>query len=124
MSKMPNPKKVEYQENQRYDAVVNAVSQKWICSCGKEFKIAAEQNECGNMPAHDKHAHGNTHNRKTYGRDISKIFRSEVQRIRAEAFHEHAIHSTKENKPEYKQHLVSPEVQENQLYGKRIIETP
>ena len=65
------------------------------------------------MPAHNKHANSNADDGKADGSNVSKVFRRQVQRICAKTLHKHAIYRTKKNKPEYKQNLVSPEVQEN-----------
>ncbi len=64
------------------------------------------------MPAHDKHTNRNTDNGKADGSNIAKIFRRQVQRIGAKTFHKDSINCTKKDKPEYKQNLVSPEMQE------------
>ena len=53
--------------------------------------MAAEQNKCGNVPAHDKHADGNPHNRCTYRIYITQIFRSQEQCISTKCLHEAAV---------------------------------
>ena len=86
--------------------------------------MAAEQNEGGNIPAHDEHANGHTHDGSTDGVHIAKIFRSQEQRIGTKAFHEAAVYHAEHDDPECKQHLVLPEMQEDQLYRKRVEYTP
>jgi hypothetical protein len=113
---MPRFKKIKQQKDQGNNAVVDAISQKWIRGCGQEFKVPAKQNECSNMPTHDKHSDGHTNKAKTDWGNISEIFWRQVQRIGAKCLHENSINSAEEYKPEKEQNLVSPEMQEDQLY--------
>jgi len=109
---MPGLEEIEHKEEEGDNAVVDAISQEWICGRGQEFEIAAEKNECRHVPAHNKHSHCDTYNGKADGGNISKIFRSQIKRVGTKTFHEHPIHRAEKNKPEYKQNLVSPEMQE------------
>ena len=64
--------------------------------------MTTEQNEAGNIPAHNKHSDRNTNYARAKSIYISKIFRRQVKWIGTKAFHESAIDSTKQNKPENK----------------------
>ena len=75
------------------------------------------------MPAHDKYSDGNTDNSKTHRRNISQIFRSEEKWVGSKIFHKQTINREEKNDPEYKQHLVPPEMKENQLYRQGKIKT-
>ena len=78
----------------------------------------AEQDEGADIPAHDKHGDGCTHQCGTDRIDISQIFRGQVKRISAECIHEAAVDNRKQNKPKHQQYLVFPKVQEQQLNRK------
>src|ERR1700733_14385070 len=100
MIKMPCLNEEKNEKDQWNDTIINTVSQKRIGSGGQEFEVPAEENECGNVPAHDEHSNGNAYDRKTYGAYIPEVFRRQVKRIGTKIFHEHPIDNTKKNKPE------------------------
>jgi hypothetical protein len=73
---MPCSEKIEYQENQRDNTVVNAVPEKGVCCSSKKFEMTTEQDESSDMPAHDKHSDCNAHESETEYSNISQVFRS------------------------------------------------
>lgn len=82
----------------------------------------AEQDKRRDIPAHDKHTDRRAYNGIADGIDISQVFRGEEKGIGAKGFHECAIHRTEKNKPEQQENLVLPEMKEQQLNRKRMIE--
>jgi hypothetical protein len=110
--KIPGSEKIEYEKDQRDDTVVNTVPEEWLCGGGKKFEMTAKQDKCCDVPAHDKHSDGNTYEGETKNGDITQIFGCKKKRICAIIFHESSIDGSEENKPEYEQNLVPPEMQE------------
>jgi hypothetical protein len=84
---------------------------------GQKSKMLAEQDKCGNVPAHDKNSNGHSHNGATDGANMPQIFRSKKQCIGTKAFHEITVHYTEHNEPENQQYLIFSEMQENELNG-------
>lgn len=68
--------------------------------------MTAKQNECGNIPAHDKHTNRCPYQRKAHRVYIAQILRRQIQRVGPEGFHEGTIHGTEQDKPKNDQHLV------------------
>jgi hypothetical protein len=85
--------------------------------------MPAKKNEGGDIPAHNEHPNSDTYNCRSQCTDITEVFGPEKQGIRPEGFHKGSIHRAEQNKPEYQQCLVFPEMQEQQLYGKGIIKS-
>ena len=112
MIELIRPEKIEQQEQQRNDRVIDAVFQKRIGSGGKEPEVFTEKDERGDVPAHDEHAQRDPDNGITEGIDITQILRCQIQRIRAESFHESAVHRREKDTPKDQYHLVFPEMQE------------
>jgi hypothetical protein len=79
--------------------------------------VPAEQNERGNIPAHNKNTNGHSHNSKTDGSNITQIFWRQEQSISTETFHKHAVHHTKHDEPKDQQYLVFSEMQKDELNG-------
>jgi len=123
MIEMPGLEKIKYEKDQRDDTIIDAVSQKGIGGRRQEFEMPAEENKRRHMPTHNEHPNRYSDYCKTDGGNISKVFRREVKGIGTKTFHEHSIHYAKKHKPENKQNLVSPEMQEKQLYWEGIIKT-
>ena len=109
---MPGPEKIEYQENQGDNTVVNAVPEKGICCSGKKFEMTTEQDEGSDVPAHDKHSDGNAHESEAEYSNISQVFRSKKKWICPIVSHKSPVDRSKEDEPEYKQNLVPPEMKE------------
>jgi hypothetical protein len=110
--KIPGSEKIEDEKDQRDDTVVNTIPQEWLCGGGKKLKMTAKQNKCGNVPAHNKHSHGNANKSEAEDSNAAQVFRGEKERVCTIIFHEGSVNCTKKHKPEYKQHLVPPEMQE------------
>jgi hypothetical protein len=70
--------------------------------------MTAEQDEGGNVPAHDKHTDGYAHDGRRNGIGIAEIFRGQEEGIRTKTFHETAVHHTEHQDPENEQNLVFP----------------
>ena len=112
MIKMPGPEKVEYQENQRDNTVINAIPEKGVCCSSEKFEMTTEQDEGGDVPTHDKHSDGNTYESEAEYSNISQVFRSKKKWICPIVFHESPVDGSKEHEPEYKQNLVPSEMKE------------
>ena len=112
MIKVPGFEKIKNQEDQRDDAVVDAIPKERVGGSSQEFEIAAEQDKGGDVPAHNKHSNRDANNSKTDSRRVPKIFGGKVKGVGPKTFHEQAINRAKKHKPEYEQNLVSPEMQE------------
>lgn len=84
---------------------------------GQKRKVPAEQNEGGNVPAHDKYTDGHAHDGRANGIDIAQVLGSQEQGLGTKTFHEAAIHNTKEQEPKQEQRLVLSKMQEQQLNG-------
>jgi hypothetical protein len=110
--KIPGSEKIEHEEDQRDDTIINAIPEERLCCGCKKSKMTAKQNKRGHMPAHDKHSYGNTNKCEADCSHISQVFRRKKKRIRAIIFHKSSINCTKQHKPEYEQNLVPPEMEE------------
>ena len=82
-----------------------------------------EQNKSADVPTHDKHSDGDPHQGCTDGIYVTKILRGEEQRISPERVHKTTIDNSEHDEPEKQQHLVFPEMQEQQLNRKRKIKS-
>lgn len=80
--------------------------------------MAAEQNEGGNVPAHDENADGHANKQRGQYTYITQVFGGQVQGVGAECFHKSTIHRTEQNEPEDQQHLKFFKVQHEQLNRK------
>jgi len=123
MIEMPRFEKIKHQEDDRDDAVVDAIPEKRVGCRREKFEIPAEENECRDVPAHDEYANRDSDNSKTDWIYISKVLRSQVERIGTEIFHKDAIDCAEQNKPEHEQDLVSSKMKKDQLHRQRVIET-
>ena len=72
----------------------------------------AEQNKSADIPAHDEHPDGDTHQGSADGINIAKILRRKEQRICAEGIHKATIYHQEHYEPKKQKDLVFPEVQE------------
>lgn len=82
--------------------------------------MPAKQDERTDIPAHDKHADRHADQGSANGIDITQVFRRQVQGVGAKRMHKATIDRTEQDEPKKQEHLVFPEMQEQQLYGKRI----
>lgn len=105
------------QESQRQRTVVDAVLKKRILRGCQKGKMAAKENERGNVPAHDENAYGHSHDGCAQRIDITQVFGRKKERFGAKALHKGAVHHAEHHEPENKEYLVFPEVQEKQLHG-------
>ena len=76
------------------------------------------QNECGNVPAHNKYTGCKAGDGATCSIYAAKIFRRKKQGVSSKNGHEVARDSEKKHEPENKKYLEFPEMQKQQLYGK------
>ena len=72
----------------------------------------AEQDEGGDIPAHNEHADRGSDNRGTEWIHVAEVFPCEVQWVGTKGFHKGSVHRTEQDEPEKKQDLVFPEMQE------------
>ena len=79
--------------------------------------MTAEQDKCGDVPAHDEHTNGHAHDGGADRIHITKVFRCKKQGISTKIFHEGAVYNAEHDHPEQKQYLVFPEMKKKQLYG-------
>ena len=77
--------------------------------------MPAEQNECGDVPAHDKYTDRHAHDGATEGICISKIFRCEEKCISTITFHKAAVDYTEHKNPENEKHLVFAKMKKQEL---------
>ncbi len=73
------------------------------------------------MPGHHKGAERNAEDKGTVKAQASEIFRRQEKGIYAKGFGKSAVYRAEQDKPEKEQYLVFPEMQNEQLNGKRII---
>jgi hypothetical protein len=66
---------IKHQEGDWNNTVIDAILKKRVLCGSKETEMPAEQNEGGNIPAHDKYADRHTHNGRADGIGIAKVFR-------------------------------------------------
>jgi hypothetical protein len=123
MNKGVGFEEVKQEEYDREYGIIDAILQERIGSGCKETEMLAEKNKRADVPAHEEHADRYADKCRAYRIHISKVFRSQVQGIGAKSLHERAIHRAEQDKPKQKQYLVFPEMQEEQLDGKRVIKT-
>ena len=57
--------------------------------------MTAKQDKTGNIPAHDKYTHRDSHNGGAQCIYFSEVFRCQVQGVHTKCFHKSATHSTK-----------------------------
>ena len=72
-------KKIKKDKGQWYKGVVDAIFQEWIGSSSQEFKMPAEKNERGDVPAHDKYTQRRADNGRTHCIYLTQVFRSQEQ---------------------------------------------
>lgn len=77
----------------------------------------AEQNKCGNVPAHNENPNRHPNDGKTYRAYMTQILGCEKQCISTKTFHKTTIHHAKHQKPKDQQYLVFPKMQEDKLNG-------
>lgn len=77
--------------------------------------MAAKENKCGDVPAHDEDTNSHTHDGRTQRVYIAQVFRCQEKRFGSEAFHQNATDGGKQNNPEYEQYLVLSKMKEQEL---------
>ena len=92
--------KIKDQEQARDDRIIDAVFQEGVRGGSEETKMFAEQNEGGDVPAHNKHRYRGTHDREAHGIYITEVFRGQEKRIGPECFHKTAADRTEHHEPE------------------------
>ena len=115
MIEMVGIDKIKDQKEDGYDRIVDAIFKKWISGGGQKTEMPAEQNKTADVPAHDKHTNGYADNGGADSIYIAKVFRRQVQGIRAECFHKRTVYRAEQDKPEKQEHLVFPEMQKQQV---------
>ena len=82
--------------------------------------MTAEQNKCGDIPAHNKDPDADTHNKRTGCIDPTQVFRRQEQRIYTERGHKAAIHDAEQDKPKDQEYLELFKMEQQQLNRKGI----
>ena len=79
------------------------------------------ENECGNIPTHDKNSQCNSRKGGAQYIHRTQVFGSKKKCICAKGFQEAAINSTCEDEPKQQQHLELPEMKNKKLHREGII---
>jgi hypothetical protein len=85
---MSGLEKIEYQETQRDQGIVDTEFQKGIGSRSQEPDMFVVQDKGRDIPAHDKHTDRCAYDRIADGIYITEVFRSEKEGIGPKGFHE------------------------------------
>jgi len=88
LKEMSGLEKIEYQETQRNQGIVDTEFQKGIGGRSQEPDMFAVQNKGRDIPAHNKHTDRGAYDRIADGIYIAEVFRSEKEGIGPEGFHE------------------------------------
>src|SRR5215213_3857740 len=112
---------IKNKECQGDDEIVDAIFQEWIGSGGQELEMPAEQNEGGDVPAHDKYPEGYAYYCRADGIHLSQVFRRQEKRVGAKGLHERPVHRTEKQEPEQQEHLEFLQMKDHQLHRERTI---
>jgi hypothetical protein len=115
VGKLVGAQQVKNKKGDGNDAIVDAVFKKRILRGRQKSKMPAEQYERGNIPAHDEHTNGHTHDGRADGIGIAEVFGRQEEGIGAIAFHEGTVDDAEHEYPKDQQHLVFPEMKKDQL---------
>jgi hypothetical protein len=91
--KLNSFEEIEKQEDGRQDDIVDAVFQKGFRGGSQEPEMPAEKNKGGDIPAHEKNAHGASNNRGTEGVYVTQIFRRQEKCVSPKGPHKTPIDS-------------------------------
>ena len=94
---------IEDQEDDRQEAVVDAIFQEGLAGSGQKTKMPGKEDEGRDIPAHDEDPGGQAHDGGAHGAHISEIFGGKEKRIGAIGPHESPVQGAEEDQPEDQQ---------------------